>query len=305
MNVFFAISFIILAAGIAFALRGIWGHQIGGWVMGVAMALGIGVILALDMATTVTMGFWLAIAWAAASFVGWANHGAGQRFIRGFLAYGALPGVTMALILFPDAPATWLVAAAAMGLPTGAAFALSGRLICRLAERQRPGTTSAWRYGMEYPAGFMHGAGIAAFLAVVTALIVPVSGYGGGSWSGYHVLFAAVAIGCALPACAWKVIVHRRELTRSSTGESLSISSERAIPPGPLLLAVIAIVSGNLALSIVMLILGSVSGLFCTHIISAGAVGSLYEKHTTPGARIDVVVTWIAILASAVLAWLA
>ncbi|MBN2152725.1 MAG: hypothetical protein JW839_14835 [Candidatus Lokiarchaeota archaeon] len=205
MNAIIAVTFLVLASGVAFALRGIWGHQVGGWVMGVAMATGIGAVLAIDPARTATLALWSSVTWALASFVGWANHGAWQRFVRGSLAYGILPGAAIASVLFPAFPASWLLAAAMVGLPTGAAFSLSGRLTRRVS-------TGAWF-----------------------------------SLSG--------RLTHRVPRC----------------GRALD----------------------------------SVPGLFCTHIISAGAIGSLHERNETPGSRLDVLVSWIAILLPVTLAWIA
>ncbi|NMC07675.1 MAG: hypothetical protein GYA24_20850 [Candidatus Lokiarchaeota archaeon] len=289
MNPILAVFFIILVSGAAFTLRGTWGHQIGGWVMGVSLGTGTGVVLGIDMATTVTLSFVLAVAWAAASFIGWAGRGTAQQFLRGCLAYGALPGLMLAVTLLPLSPAAWLLAASMTGLPTGLAFAMSVPLMHRIeAWRGSNTATSAWRYGMEYPAGLLHGAGIAAFLAAARAWFLPAGGLASTEWAWYHVLLAAVAIGGVVPACGWKGIIHRG----ASAGRSFRLT-------------ILAMVACYLVLSFVLIATGSVVGLFCIHLVSAGMVGTLYDKHVSHGEKCDVAAAWIAIIASITLASIA
>ena len=99
MDILVWIFFIILC-GSAFTLRGIWGHNLGGAVMGILVGLGLTIIFDLPLTLSIEMTFWLAFTWALGAFIGWARHKTIQRFFRGYIFYGLIPSIVIANYLF-------------------------------------------------------------------------------------------------------------------------------------------------------------------------------------------------------------
>ncbi|MHA1998746.1 MAG: hypothetical protein ACTSU9_11540 [Promethearchaeota archaeon] len=121
--------FFVLLAGSAFTLRGIWGHNLGGSVLGILVGLGLGMILDLPVLITMELMFWLGLAWALSSFVGWARHGTFQRFARGYVIYGMFPNIIAALILYRGNIVATILLVVIGSLGMGIGFGMSHRLL--------------------------------------------------------------------------------------------------------------------------------------------------------------------------------
>ncbi|MBD3351259.1 MAG: hypothetical protein GF364_07210 [Candidatus Lokiarchaeota archaeon] len=121
--------FFILIGGSAFTLRGIWGHHLGGGVLGILMGLSVSAIFNLPLPLTIEMTFWLAVTWALCAMVGWARHKTLQRFIRGYIFYGMIPNIIISLYIFSgDLKAQlYLIFLGSLGMGIG--FGLSYQLI--------------------------------------------------------------------------------------------------------------------------------------------------------------------------------
>jgi hypothetical protein len=153
------ILFFSLLAACAFSLRGIWGHQIGGAIMGTLMGLALSIIYHLPLYLGLTLTFALAIGWSFSSFAGWANLKGLKRFLCGYIIYGLLPNVLIATLIFQfptsmtDAvPHIVLILFGSLGMGIG--FSISSPLIEKY--KNRTGFNS-WKYFMEYLSGFLYG----------------------------------------------------------------------------------------------------------------------------------------------------
>ena len=112
--------FFILTTGLAFTLRGIWGHNLGGAIMGTLTGLALCIIFEIPLITGIELTFSLALAWAFASFVGWARKKTFQRFLRGYFAYGMIPALVIAHFFFNDlASKLWLIFISPIGMGIG------------------------------------------------------------------------------------------------------------------------------------------------------------------------------------------
>lgn len=127
--------FFITLASSAFTLRGIWGHNLGGGVMGILIGLGLGVLLDLPILLSIELMFWLGITWAISGIVGWARHATMQRFIRGYLIYGMLPNLVIGIILYAN-NALALVEMALFGpIGMGIGFGISYKLLLYIRKK--------------------------------------------------------------------------------------------------------------------------------------------------------------------------
>jgi hypothetical protein len=151
MDILYWLFFIIMG-GSAFTLRGIWGHQLGGGVMGVLIGLSLSFILDLPLSTTIILTFWLAITWAICATIGWARYKTIQRFFRGYIVYAAIPNFVMGLILFPN---NWAVimeltflGALGMGIGFGSSYQsltrIRDKMAADYAKKNPDGKTLNW-----------------------------------------------------------------------------------------------------------------------------------------------------------------
>jgi hypothetical protein len=178
--------FFILLGGSAFTLRGIWGHNLGGAVMGILIGLGLGIVFDLPLILTLEKTFWLAFMWALGAFIGWANYKTFQRFIWGYLFYAAIPNIIIALYLFSGNLIAQLliifVGSIGMGLGFGLSYPLLNSVRLWMEKRYKltqnndmkinwgdnplvPGEIShififhfdTWKVLLEYTAGLLYG----------------------------------------------------------------------------------------------------------------------------------------------------
>ncbi|MFX0098586.1 MAG: hypothetical protein ACFFCS_03325 [Candidatus Hodarchaeota archaeon] len=126
------ICFFITLAGSAFTLRGIWGHNLGGGVMGILVGLGLGVLLGLHILLSIELMFWLGVTWAISGFVGWASHTTVQRFFRGYLIYAMLPNLVIGFMLYSDNPLAFILLVLLGSIGMGAGFGMSYKLLLYL-----------------------------------------------------------------------------------------------------------------------------------------------------------------------------
>lgn len=123
------VIFLVILGGVTFHLRGIWGHHVGGGLMGSIFGFGVGIVLDLSVVNSLLISFWLAFIWAISSMVGWANYGGWSRFIRGYLAYGMLPNFLLSQVIFPGDFFVLLEMTLIGGLGMGIGFGLSSPLL--------------------------------------------------------------------------------------------------------------------------------------------------------------------------------
>jgi hypothetical protein len=84
----FSFIFFIILTGLAFRLRGIWGHQLGGGIFGLFLGFGVILTLSLPFESSWLMIFCLMIIYSLASFFGWFKKKGLVRFLTGYFIMG-------------------------------------------------------------------------------------------------------------------------------------------------------------------------------------------------------------------------
>lgn len=195
------IALLVILGGVSFHLRGVWGHHIGGALMGSIFGFGLGIAYDLDLVTSIVLAFWLALVWALASMVGWANHGGWSRFVRGYLAYGMLPNLIIGQIIFPGNFSILIQLITIGSLGMGIGFGLSSPLLKTFRARIKQNydktketdkelifnqinseteishvyqvNFNTWTYLMEVPSGALYGLTTALVLSLQSLNINP------------------------------------------------------------------------------------------------------------------------------------
>lgn len=129
---FLTYLFFILLLGLAFRLRGIWGHQLGGAIFGVLLGFGVVLSLSLPFENSILMILALMIIYSIASFVGWFQKKGFTRFLTGYVIYGMFPNIILCVFLFSNSIISSLELIFMGSLGMGIGFALSEILLSRM-----------------------------------------------------------------------------------------------------------------------------------------------------------------------------